>query len=235
MKSIAQSMSTHYVGPFPDNLPEIVSVIAHSKRTIKIVVDFPGYAQYSAPALHLKYIHALEQARQRDVEIQLICYTDDLANHERLKQFPNDPERFKQRDINRFNNFFHLKNLQPATDFAGLRRILIDHDEKTIGRLRDLGVSLKFQHETAPFFLWLADDAEAVFTFKNLIRKDAGLSFRTKDGHLIRQFTDIFLRRWEEAKDGHNQTASTTSQVNGAPHLNTTGPSEVSNVKDVIH
>ncbi len=57
MKSIALSMSTRFAGPFPENLKEIVDLISKANRHLKVMVDFPGYGQYSAPEMHLEYKH----------------------------------------------------------------------------------------------------------------------------------------------------------------------------------
>jgi hypothetical protein len=82
-----------------------------------------------------------------------------------------------------------------------LRYLLKEYDEEMIRHLKGQGASWKFHEEKAAFFLWLRDDTEAIFTFKNVGRKDVGLSFRTLDANLIRQFVDIFDRRWDRASD----------------------------------
>ena len=204
--TIALSMSTRFLGPFPGNLKEINNLIAKADRSLKVIVDFPGYGQYSAPELRLAYVQQLEIARSaRKVPIQIICYKSDLADAERREQFPDDQTVFASRDMTPWTRFFEFRGTVPAlpTDFAGLRAILTQNDQDTVKRLKDEGVLWRFHPEKAAFFFWLRDDAEAIFAFKNIGRKDVGLSFLTSDANLIRQFVEIFDRRWDKAELTH--------------------------------
>jgi hypothetical protein len=203
LSSIALSMSTRFIGPFPSNLKGIVELTSKADRNLKVIVDFPGYGQYSAPELRLAYKQQLELARSvRKVQTQIICYKSSLADKERLEQFPDSPTAFQGRDMTLWTNFLESHAGAPTkpTDFASLRKLLIEHDQNTVRGLKDMGVQWRFHPEAAAFFLWLRDDAEAIFTFKNVGKKDVGLSFLTSDANLIRQFVDIFDRRWEKAE-----------------------------------
>jgi hypothetical protein len=128
MESITLSMSTRFAGPFPENLKEIVDLISKAHRHLKVIVDFPGYGQYSAPAMQLDYRHKLELARSHDVAVQIICYNETLASQDRLDQFPDDLSRFNDRDMKRFEQFCRYRKMKQCSDFAGLRQLLKDHD-----------------------------------------------------------------------------------------------------------
>jgi hypothetical protein len=204
--TIALSMSTRFIGPFPGNLKEINTLTSRADRSLKVIVDFPGYGQYSAPDLRLAYVHQLEVARSsRKANIQIICYKSSLADVERREQFPDDPQVFKNRDLTLWTKFFESRGSTstPPADFAGLRGLLTRNDQDTVKRLSDEGVQWRFHPEKAAFFVWLRDDAEAIFTFKNIGKKDVGLSFLTSDANLIRQFVEIFDRRWDKAEPNY--------------------------------
>jgi len=97
-----------------------------------------------------------------------------LREQERKKQFPDTPEAFRnlnQECLSRYHAYF---SLAPANNSAELRAMLDRRDREI---LISRAVLWKFHDNEAAFFLWLVDDMEAIFTFKNVGRKDVGLSF----------------------------------------------------------
>lgn len=214
LKDISGSMSTRFVGPFPENMKAIISLLDKANRTIEILVDFPGYGQFSALDSHIAYLEKLIRARQRKVKVQIIGYQLALATKERAEQFPDcPPDQWTQiaasQNFHEYFNFF--TDLPRPNDSKMLRQALVRRDVALFDELRGKGVEWKFHQETAAFFLWLVDGAEAIFTFKNVGRKDVGLSFRTRDGNLVRQFKEIFSRRWTNARENYDDAAA--SQV----------------------
>jgi len=210
LKDISGSVSTRFVGAFPENMREIIELLKSARETIEIVVDFPGYGQYSALKYHKEYIKALIEARHKKVAIRIICYQLALVRKERMEQFPDiTPEEWAQKiSEKKFNDYFaEFKDLPRPGDRAGLRDALTRRDRGLIEELHHPQLTWKFHPELAAFFLWRIDNAEAIFTFKNVGRTDVGLSFRTHDGNLVKQFGDIFDRRWNNAKDDYDPQA----------------------------
>src|ERR1700704_7064515 len=210
LKDISGSVSTRFVGAFPENMREIIEVLRNAKETIEIVVDFPGYGQYSALQYHKDYIQALIDARQKRVGIRIICYHLPLVLRERMEQFPDLPadEWIQKTTEKKFKDYFaEFTDIPRPENRAGLREALTTRDRALIKKLSQQQVTWKFHSELAAFFLWRIDNAEAIFTFKNVGRTDVGLSFRTHDGNLVKQFGDIFERRWNNAKDDYDPAA----------------------------
>jgi len=193
MGEIASSMSTQFVGPFPENLEAIAKLTVKARSSLDVIVDYPGYGQFSALQTHLRYLGALTQ-HAPGVCVRVICYDHSLREKERLEQFPDTA--FKDIDVAMLSSYVSFVNADCPVDCAGLRSLLSQRDEQILSHT---SVLWKFHGEPAAFFLWLVDDAEAIFTFKNVGRKDVGLSFRTRDGKLLAQFKEIFKRRWERA------------------------------------
>jgi len=210
LKDISGSVSTRFVGAFPENMREIIEVLGNARETIEIVVDFPGYGQYSALQYHKEYIQALIHARQKRVGIRIICYQLPVVRRERMEQFPDLPadEWTQKTSEKKFKDYFaEFTNIPRPENRAGLRDALTTRDRVLIEQLCQHQVTWKFHPELAAFFLWRIDNAEAIFTFKNVGRTDVGLSFRTHDGNLVKQFGDIFERRWNNAKDDYEPAA----------------------------
>lgn len=209
LKDISGSISTRFVGAFPENMREIIEILRTARETIEIIVDFPGYGQYSALQYHKDYIEALKNARKNNVKIQIICYQLSLVREERLEQFPDlSPEEWLiKTSEKKFQNYFaEFNDIPQPANRAGLREALTARDHRLIDELRHSQLTWKFHPDRATFFLWRIDNVEAVFTFKNVGRTDVGLSFRTHDGNLVKQFGNIFERRWMNAKDEYDSS-----------------------------
>ena len=207
LTEIARSMSTRYVGMFPENLKEITRIISDVNKSLSIIVDFVSYGQYSSPALCAAYLQAIENARHKNAEVRIICYGPALCEDERQKQFPDG--RFAQQENPAvFERYFMLHSRPPRPrNNAELRSVLTGRDHHNRSHLLDAGASVRIQPQQAAFFLWLRDEQEAVFTFKNVGSKDVGFSFSTRDLRLVRQFGDIFERRWESALESSVDSA----------------------------
>jgi hypothetical protein len=211
LAEIAGEMSTRFVGLFPKNLAEITEVVSKAKHHLYIIADFIGYGVYSDPEGHSRYLRALEEALGGDVGVQIISYNSVLASSESVQQFPDGPKMFagklKPRVFNRY--FQKYKHVRRPKDNAGLRAILDETEEKCREDLCKKGLKPKYLHETAAFFLWLEDDEEAIFTFKNIGNNERGFSFRTRDANLVGQFSDIFERRWKAASPDYTPSHGT--------------------------
>jgi len=207
MNAIAGSMSTQYIGLFPRHLKVINNVLSKTDAEICIIVDFIGYAQYSAPDVYPRYLAELIKARERKVDVSIICYDADSAEEVLREQLPE--EKFEQeKNGPRFKTFFELNPGIPIPKSAEeLRFRLRDRARDSAKLLREKGVQILYS-KSATLFFWLGDDQEAVFAFKSIGRLEQGFSFRTQDGNLVRQFRDIFKRNWEFAEQAESQDDS---------------------------
>jgi hypothetical protein len=64
-EQIAKSLSTRYLGQFPDILPEIVDALKEADKEISVLCDVPGYAIYSRHDTYLDYESILRKKAQR--------------------------------------------------------------------------------------------------------------------------------------------------------------------------
>ena len=70
--------------------------------------------------------------------------------------------------------------------------------------------------ERAPLFLWIIDDSEAVFTFKNLERNSETYSIRSCDDELVERFIQYFELAFNHAsKDYRRHPTYTLKNVTG--------------------
>ncbi|HEY2117214.1 MAG TPA: hypothetical protein VGJ51_19090 [Candidatus Angelobacter sp.] len=200
MDRIAKTMSTRYIGLFPKNLTEIAEVVGKAGRNVCIMTDFVSYGHYSFPAAFAKYLNKIKEASEREANVRIICYNRQLSEKEIEDQLP-DREFGKERDSERFQGYFRkiYRGVSVPQTGAELRAFLAGCHKKYSYELQEKGVKLAYLSERCDFFLWLEDDEEAVFAFKNVGAKRREICFRTKDTNLIGQFRQIFERRWQTA------------------------------------
>ena len=70
IENIVLSISTRYVGTFPDNLPHIRDLISRADKGdhVLIMMDFVGYGHYSSPKIYREYLREIKNAkRERNV------------------------------------------------------------------------------------------------------------------------------------------------------------------------
>src|ERR1700710_1792791 len=58
---ITSSLSTRYVGYFPDNMEEVIKLISGTKRQLIIICDVPAYGHFSNPYGFAEYDHAIRK------------------------------------------------------------------------------------------------------------------------------------------------------------------------------
>jgi hypothetical protein len=53
------SVTTGYVAEFPNNIPAITKIVDGTCADLSLMVDFPGYGQYSSPDAFYAYMHSI--------------------------------------------------------------------------------------------------------------------------------------------------------------------------------
>jgi hypothetical protein len=79
------------------------------------------------------------------------------------------------------------------------------------------GLQRRYLSERAPLFLWIIDDSEAVFTFKNLERNSETYSIRSCDDELVEHFIQYFELAFNHASKNYERHPTYTVK-------NVTGP-----------
>jgi len=194
METAVDRLSTRAIGPFPDNLDDIIELVRDAKSSVQILLDFPGYGLYSEPELHGQYLAALTTAATRpNVQFQLISYDDGLTQQESKLELPFDLTALRRKDREKLERYLKANSIDaksaPRTrqELENLLRAQQDNNLQMLkGHITNRnGLEHKYLCERVPLFLWLVDKREAVFTFKNLERNDQTYSIRTTDGWLV--------------------------------------------------
>jgi hypothetical protein len=205
MQKVLDNASTRPVGSFPFNLRKIIDMVKGARSSIRIIVDFPGYGMYSDPDLYAEYLEALKAAgRNADVEFQMVSYDKTLTLEDTEHEFPRMPDPTDKK----FLRFFEgVSSKELPQDVPALAKCLQNRQTASIATLETLvqhrdGLQRGYLSVRAPLCLWLIDDREVIFTFKNLENNNETYSIRSSDDDLVRHFIGYFKQEFKHtAKD----------------------------------
>jgi hypothetical protein len=205
LQEISMRISTQSAGDFPANMDAIIRVVAGTKKSIKIMADLAGYGEFSKPPLFDKYLAAITNARRAGYDVKLLIYDGPAAREDIKLQFKlpeNFPALEKLPAYTEFFGMYHPGLTKPSNS-NDLLKTLLQREKDIRKSLRD-DTGIQYHLAAAitdiPFFLWLRDGGEAVFSLYNLGHNVREVSFYTNDGKLTKSFDDIFDELYDKWK-----------------------------------
>jgi hypothetical protein len=214
IKDVKQSLSTRYLGKFPDFIPDITNLIGDAKRTITIACDFPGYGMFSAPRRFKLYLQAIESRLiHNQCNIIMIHLGTSLRRRTLDEQFPTEERDWNEWKKNNENNNNLVKFIRyypwPSStigsinlkDFKGLKEIkaiikLINiKDFKHVLEKEEIKLLERFYNYPNAILcltkvhmaihFWIIDDKEAIFSIPTYEEGSEEVGFKTSDRSLI--------------------------------------------------
>jgi hypothetical protein len=200
LEEVRQSLSTRYLGHFPQYYPGIVELLKRAKREIIIFCDFPAYGSFTDQNSWIDYKQTLERKiHQEEVRVSLTCldaerrtksvreqffatnqdwndWKIDTGNREQLKAFLKT-HCFKQ----------DLEHLDKEEFFTMVEKDEIRALEETFAT-----ADVRKLDTYVPLFFWLIDGISAIFSIPSTSEIEYG--FSTTDQKLISAFTDMRRR-----------------------------------------
>jgi hypothetical protein len=201
MEGLAKSMSTRFVGNFPLNMSEIVDVVSKTDARLDIMCDVAAYGHYSQPTLFANYRNHIQAKRSANIDVRLIVYANDI--YERLLSERFAEAKFEDEKKSARLNLFFKSNPQhnlPETH-ADFLAALRQEQLSILRSFMNSGVKVKTVTDTRLLSMWLEDDEDVVFGFQNPIDTTKEVSFRSRDGNLIKVMHDVFEEAWSRGVD----------------------------------
>jgi hypothetical protein len=204
MEHIARSMSTRYIGLFPGDMDEIISVVRQAHRELLIMADCADYGSYSRPETHQLLSEELRKARDRGVAVRCVVYDESLTRQINRQQF-GEAGFAQTKHSQQFSHYFEfwsgLKPADPAQGFTypEFLEVVWNTQDRLRKELLSRGVQIKPIAEKVLLFFFMQDKQDAVFVFEDIGAEERGLAFRTRDAKLVETFAGIFDRYWSQA------------------------------------
>lgn len=192
---ITSSLSTRFIGRFPVILADIESVVRNANEGVKILVDVAAYGHYSNPIAFNRLEACLKEQVRRGRPVQMLVHDGEAYKHYRERVYPESDFK-RERNRNRFNDFFSAPPFPKPTTWESFQARLADEQERHLQSFHASGVQIRIMKRPSQILIWLADDKEAVFSFLRSTHHE--VSFLTRDGKVITEMSEIFDAAWND-------------------------------------
>lgn len=215
LQAIRQSLSTRYLGLFPQYLAELAELVRQARQEIRILCDYPAYGCFSDAKAFLAYRRAIEDKINDGVKVYLLCYNEEKRSQFNDEQFPQGGTEWSAWKSKKENHARLEPLFQDYRKLAGLTISSVDELDETDFKKLVLAADRKMLDETLakatntteietfiPIFFWLIDGREAVFSIASLSGEVSEHGFRTVSNDFIIAFKDMWERYARAALSG---------------------------------
>jgi hypothetical protein len=172
LQFVTDSLSTRYLGRFPDYIPHVIQLIDEANVDLRILAANPVPAFFTAPKLALDYANAVER-KSRVVRVRLTCLNGTQRRRRLQVQFPTTPEKWSdwkpanQAQIEEFLRFWHPK-FDADIDHQKFLELLTKVQQSLFKRaFQDYGVKVREVSRMIAVQAWIADESRAVFSIES--------------------------------------------------------------------
>ena len=169
---VAASLSTRYLGPFPDYLPTAIEIIKGATREILVMRCNPTPAYFSHPLLWNAYNGALDERIHSGVEVTVVCGNRRgrlLRTYDQFEHTEEDWEEWRSSNHEKLEDFLARQcpgaRVEEVTTEEFLKA-LVKTQDRLIHELFGTCKRLEVQ-ATMALEAWIVDSREAVFTIQS--------------------------------------------------------------------
>ena len=208
---IQRSLSTRYIGQFPEYFSKILELVEGAKQEIVIFVDLAGYCSFTDPKTFFAYRQVIERKLKREnVQVSLTCYTNARRTALFAEQFFRSGESWEQLKRSSEQAFrAFLQAHYPKRDVNTLTQEdfvkLLESDEERFLNDTFAGASVNETDAHISLYFWLVDGISAIFTIPSMSEATLEHGFATTDQKLIgalREMRDRYHGRSARAATG---------------------------------
>jgi DNA-binding winged helix-turn-helix (wHTH) protein len=197
-----QPIATQFIGFSPEIMDHINDLVSRSHSRLRILADFIGYCNYSAPLHFDEYVRFMKDVHaKKNVTIEILTYANELAEAELRAQFEKDD--FEEEKLSgRYRYFFGTRYpaLGHVSDYESFIRVQVSEERSEAERVSHFA-QIRLIQERSPFFFWSRDEREAVFCVQGLESPEEGLGFHTTDRKVVDALQHLFKERWKVATE----------------------------------
>jgi hypothetical protein len=211
--AIGDSLSTRYLGPFPEYLPALLKLFSAVKEELLICSTIPLHGVFAAPPQWLDMKQQIEQLLSPAEHPKKIVavFTKEAARQEYLRgQFRNELEDWNnwraipknRKQLQHFAERCRWGNsVDELTKEEFLQLFEVSSEEELRSTFR--GATLYESDERHRLNIWIADGKAAVFAFPTMTPQFVNHAFWTSDKKLIDALVNTHLQWQQEADPAH--------------------------------
>lgn len=196
-------VETHYIGKFPDFMPDIIDVLRGAEKDVTIFCDLPAYGVVSNPRCFQKYMRAIEE-RAEDVPVRML-HLNAQGREVNLRIQAGDEWSIDGSGV----AFAQSAGATPDIDRGEFLNLVEREQVKALARFKDADVVTNETDLLMPLYFWIADQKRAVFALTQFDPEAHEAGFVTASPNLIAAMRGIFERY--QAAGGASSAKSPTS------------------------
>jgi hypothetical protein len=208
LRTIGGSLSTRYLGPFPDYLPDLLKLFSGVKEELLICSTIPLHGVFTSPPDWFDMKQQIEQLLSSAEHPRIVAvFTEETARQAYLRgQFHHELEdwdnwRAIPRNRKRLQHFAErygwMKSIEELTKEDFLQLFEVSSQEELRSTFR--GATLYESDERHRLNIWVADGKAAVFAFPTMTPQFVNHAFWTSDKKLIAALANTHLQWQQEA------------------------------------
>ena len=213
LDEVRKSLSTRYIGKFPEYYSTIVELLDRANHSIIIFCDFPAYGSFTDRPTWVRYHQTIERkSLQENMEISITCLDEAHRSEYVKEQLFKDIkgwDEWKQSERKRLEQL--IKATPEAPNFDPLTRedllaIFIKAEQQEL-KTTFAAATRKEIDTIMPLYFWLIDGYSAIFAIPSLSERAVEHGFSTTDSKL----TSAFL----EMRDRYHRGIAAAPNVSG--------------------
>lgn len=200
---VLHSMSTRYIGQFPEFLPELVKLMEDANRSSHIVVmcDLPSYGHFSAADESATFRAIIDERGAQGATVDAMFLSAARRNGVLAVEFSGVGERWEEWKKDRkfrakLQQFVERHRLPKTVDelsYAEFQTHLSRVDKNALRRFTEHGDVFELD-APMPIHFWIVGDRNAVFSIPSYTDGSSEHGFRTSDPQLIQALKETFRR-----------------------------------------
>ncbi len=201
LQDIKDSMSTRYLGEYPDFIPQISEVISKAKYEVSIVNSVVTTGIFSFRTGWLEYRTTIEKLLDKGKTVNIMMLNKERRQKFEDEQFPNTAEKWEAWKVepkNKTKIEVFLKHYYPDASFNTLTKALfieiLDDVHNNSLKQSFVAANIVELDEHIPINIWIVDNKQAIFTVPITINGYTDKGFITSDARLIESFNGIIER-----------------------------------------
>ena len=190
---------------FPNNMPEIISQINRTQKSLTVITDVAAYGHFSSPDNSREYIRALNDLNnsRKDVQIKILYYEPAKGKNKLKEQFATEIASwtaFMQGDA--YLSYVRRHPNDVPKDADALLTQIIGAGEKLKTNLLGINPETKVITTTddLQIFMWIRDGEEAMFSLHNYGPNTREDSFKSIDKRFITRLEAIADEEFKKAE-----------------------------------
>ena len=189
--AIQQSLSTQFLGLFPDFNEEIAELIKTANSSVEVFCDLPGYGMITNNVAWFRINSEIQNAKERGIRPRMNFFDQDQRRKiivDQATQIETSGGDMTSDFKSALEKIFDTK-IQNFSASSFVENCLMEHSRIIENEFR--GSDIEEIRANIPIYFWLVDDREAIISIPVYSEEITEYGFKTRDISFISALKSI--------------------------------------------